>query len=127
MSAMTPKQVVEAYNYELWNKQNWTIGEQIISDQIVRHYPGSVVTLSRTEAIRRVKDTYRNRFPKMEFRLPMLLEDGEFVTLVWEMHGEDLEANETVFGGIEIFRVVDGRICEVWNDLNEHPAYGEWR
>ena len=45
MSTLTPKQVVEAYNCELWNKQNWAIGAEIISDPIVRHYPGSVVTL----------------------------------------------------------------------------------
>ena len=129
MVTRTPKEVVEAYNYRLWNEKDYALGETLIADQVVRHYPGSVVTLSRDEAIQRVKDVYTKRFPKMEFKLPMLLADGEFVTLVYEMHAEDLEGTPCVYGALEIFRVVNGKICEVWNDLNdpELGPNGAWR
>ena len=53
---MTPIEVVEAYNYELWNKQNYASGENIIADQVVRHSAGSVTILSREESIQRVRD-----------------------------------------------------------------------
>ena len=29
---MTPIEVVEAYNYGLWNKQNYVLGENVIAD-----------------------------------------------------------------------------------------------
>lgn len=48
MTARTPKDVVEAYNYELWNKKNYALGEELIADQVTRHYAGSVETMSKS-------------------------------------------------------------------------------
>jgi len=38
--------------------------------------------------------------------------EGELVTWVWNCTSD---RDDTVHSGIEIFRVVDGRITEVWN------------
>ena len=122
----TPAEVIEAYNYELWNKKNYQLGEELIADEVIRHYPGSVQTLTQEESIQRVKDAYANVFSEIEFTIHKLLVDGEFVTLLWEMHAKTLEAEDFVYSCIEVFRVVDGKICEFWNPIQPEEPNGIW-
>ncbi len=82
MTTRTPKEVVEAYNYELWKKRNYQLGEELIANELIRHNPGSVETMSKDDAIQRVKDTYAKIFPEIEFTIHKMLLDGEFVTLL---------------------------------------------
>lgn len=126
MTTRTPKEVVEAYNYELWNKRNYQLGEELIADEVVRHYPGSVETMSRQDAIRRVKDAYAQVFAEIDFTIHNMLLDGEFVTLLWEMQAKTLEGEDFVYSSIEVFRVVDGRIREFWNPINVQDTNGVW-
>ena len=85
-------EVVEAYNYELWNKQNYELGGEIIADQVVRHYPGSVNTLSKEEALQRVKHAYAEVFSTIKFTLPKTIVEGEYVTIVWQLEATTKEA-----------------------------------
>ena len=126
MTTRTPAEVIEAYNYELWNKKNYQLGRELIADRVVRHYPGSVQEMTREEAIQRVKDAYANVFSQIEFTIHKLLVDGEFVTLLWEMHATTLEAHDFVYSCIEVFRVVDGKIREFWNPIQPEESNGGW-
>ena len=56
-------------------------------------------------------------FDKLRFDLNMVIagEGGEFVTLVYESPMTTKDGHETTISSMEIFRVVDGRIVEVWN------------
>ena len=124
MSIRTPKEVVEDYNFELWNKQNYELGEQIIADEVIRHYPGSTVTMTKDEAIQRVKDAWAKNFAEIEFTLHKLLVAGEYVTLLWEMQAKTFESENFVFSSIEVFRVVNGKICEFWNPIHGQTGQG---
>ena len=124
MTIRTPKEVIEAYNLELWNKKNYQLGEQLIADKVIRHYPGSSRTMTKDEAIQRVKDAYAKHFAEIEFTLHKLLAEGEYVTLLWEMQATTFEAENFVFSSIEVFRVVDGEICEFWNPLHTQTGQG---
>ena len=126
MAHRTPMEVVEAYNYELWNKQNYPLGEEILADKVVRHYPGSSLTLTRDEAIARVQETYESVFSSIEFVIKKLLVDGEFVTLLWDMHAQTKQDEPFLHSSIEVFRVVDGQISEFWNPINPEQSIGLW-
>ena len=126
MTTRTPKEVVEAYNYELWNERNYQLGEELIADEVIRHYPGSVETLSRDDAIQRVKDAYAQVFAEMEFTIHKMLLGGEYVTLLWEMRAKTLEGEDFVYSSIEVFRVVDGKIREFWNPIHIQETNGVW-
>lgn len=126
MLEMSPKQVVEAYNLELWNKKNYQLGAEIIADTVVRYYPGSSQTMTRAEALQRVKDVYSNTFETCEFKLTHLFAEGEYVTLVWEMFAVTKDGEDFVHSNIEIFRVVNGQICEFWNPENTGQPNDVW-
>ena len=130
MSVRTLKEVVEAYNYELWNKQNYALGEEIIADTVTRYYPGKTQTLTREESLQRVKDVFENLHSACEFSLPMLLVDGEYVTICWENRATPkTEAGKKAanYSSIEIFRVVNGQITEFWNPSYVEVSNGFWR
>ncbi len=111
----TAREVVEAYNLELWNKQRLELADEIIADTMIRHEVGESHTLTRADALKRVTDTWA-QMDSLRFDLNIVIDggDGEHVAMVWDstMAKDD---NEVKVASIEVFRVVDGQIVEVWN------------
>lgn len=52
------REVVEAYNLELWNGKRFDLAEELIADTMVRHDVGESHTLTRAQALKRVTDTW---------------------------------------------------------------------
>jgi predicted SnoaL-like aldol condensation-catalyzing enzyme len=111
----TAREVVELYNYSLWNERNFDLADELIADTMVRHEVGDSHVLTRGQARKRVED-YWELFDKLHFALNIVIpgDDGEHVAIVYDssMTKGDTEVN---VAGIEVFRVVDGQIVEVWN------------
>jgi predicted SnoaL-like aldol condensation-catalyzing enzyme len=109
------REVVEAYNLELWNKQRLELADELLADTMIRHEVGEAHTLTRVEALKRVTDTWA-QMDSLRFDLNVVIDggDGEHVAMVWDstMAKDD---NEVKVASIEVFRVVNGQIVEVWN------------
>jgi predicted SnoaL-like aldol condensation-catalyzing enzyme len=121
MAAMrTAREVVELYNLVVWNEHNLALAEELFADTVIRHEVGEAHTLTREQAVNRVKDLWE-MFDKLRFDLNIVIagDDGEHVAIVYDstMTTKDgAETNtETNVASIEVFRVVDGKITEVWN------------
>jgi predicted SnoaL-like aldol condensation-catalyzing enzyme len=56
-------------------------------------------------------------FDELRFDLNLVVagDDGEYVTIVYESPMKLKDGTATTIGSMEVFRVVDGRITEVWN------------
>src|SRR5262245_3754304 len=110
------REVVELYNLVVWNERDFALADELMGESVIRHDVGDVKTLTHQEAVQRIVDTWE-MFDKLRFDLKMVIagEDGEFVTLVYESPMTTKDGNETTVSSMEIFRVVDGRIVEVWN------------
>jgi predicted SnoaL-like aldol condensation-catalyzing enzyme len=110
------KEVVELYNLVVWNERDFALADELMGESVIRHDVGEAKTLTHSEAVQRIVDTW-GMFDKLRFDLNMVIagEDGEFVTLVYESPMTTKDGQETTISSMEIFRVVDGRIVEVWN------------
>jgi predicted SnoaL-like aldol condensation-catalyzing enzyme len=110
------REVVELYNLVVWNERDFALADELMGESVIRHDVGEVKTLSHSEAVQRIVDTWE-MFDKLRFDLKMVIagEDGEFVTLLYESPMITKDGHETTISSMEIFRVVDGRITEVWN------------
>lgn len=115
---MTPtaREVVEQYNLVVWNTRDFALAEELLGDSVTRHEVGEVHVLTREEAVRRVADTWE-MFDEIRFDLNLIVagDDGEHVALVYQSPMTLKDGTEICIGSMEIFRVVDGRITEVWN------------
>jgi predicted SnoaL-like aldol condensation-catalyzing enzyme len=50
--------------------------------------------------------------------------EGELVSIVYQCRSRTRDGNKIAIGSIEVFRVFNGRICEVWNAAH---SYAEWQ
>ncbi|MBL8650149.1 MAG: nuclear transport factor 2 family protein [Sphingopyxis sp.] len=103
-------EMVTLYNLEIWNKGRIDLVPELCAERMTRYDANSVTTLDLDEQIARIRHNYDELRPTFE---PIVLAgDDEYVTLVWNVTGRDPNWK---WCGIEVFRVVDGKIVEVWN------------
>ena len=112
----TAREVVELYNLVVWNEHNLGLAEELFADNVIRHEVGEAHTLTREEAVNRVKNLWEI-FEKLRFDLNIVVagDDGEHVAIVYDSSMTTKDGIETNVASIEVFHVVDGKITEVWN------------
>ncbi len=110
------REVVELYNLVVWNRRDLALADELLGDTVIRHEVGEAVTLTHQQAVARVAD-YLEMFDTIRFELNVVVagDDGEHVALVYESPMKAKDGAELTISSMEIFRVVDGRITEVWN------------
>ena len=110
------REVVEMYNLVVWNKRDFDLAEELMGDTVIRHDVGEAQTLTHEQAVQRIVDNWA-LFDKLRFDLKLVVagDDGEHVAIVYQSPMELKDGTKTDIGSMEIFRVVDGRITEVWN------------
>jgi len=112
----TAREVVELYNLVVWNERDFALAEELLGDTVIRHEVGEVQTLTHEEAVNRIVDMWKvSEELRFDLNLVVAGDDGEHVAIVYESPIRLKDGTDTTVGSMEIFRVVDGRITEVWN------------
>lgn len=112
----TAREVVELYNLLVWNTRDIELADELLGDSVIRHEVGEAVVLTHDEAVKRVID-HLEMFDEIRFDLNLVVagDDGEHVAIVYQSPMTLKDGTTTTVGSMEIFRVVGGRITEVWN------------
>lgn len=112
----TAREVVELYNLVVWNERDLELADELMGDSVVRHDVGEVKTLTHDQAVQRIVDHWE-LFDTLRFDLHLVVagDDGEHVAIVYQSPMQLKDGTKTDVGSMEIFRVQDGRIVEVWN------------
>jgi predicted SnoaL-like aldol condensation-catalyzing enzyme len=112
----TAREVVELYNLVVWNECDLDLAEELFGDSVIRHEVGEAHTLTHAQAVQRVADMWQH-FDRMQFDLNLVIagDNGEHVAIVYDSTMTTKDGTETNVASIEVFRVVAGRIAEVWN------------
>jgi predicted SnoaL-like aldol condensation-catalyzing enzyme len=112
----TAREVVELYNLVVWNERNLDLARELFADTVIRHEVGEAHTLTHAQAVQRIADVW-GLFDSLRFDLNVVIDgdDGEHVAIVYDSTMTTSDGTKTNIGSIEVFRVVDGKITEVWN------------
>ncbi len=115
-SVRTAREVVELYNLVVWNKRDFALAEELIGDTLTRHEVGEALLLTHEEAVNRIIDHWA-MFKTIRFDLNLVVagDDGEHVAIVYQSPMTLNDDTSVDVGSMEIFRVVAGKITEVWN------------
>jgi predicted SnoaL-like aldol condensation-catalyzing enzyme len=115
-SPRTAREVVELYNLVVWNKRDFALAEDLIGDTVTRHEVGESTLLTHEEAVNRIIDNWA-MFKTIRFDLNLVVagDDGEHVAIVYQSPMTLNDGTSVDVGSMEIFRVVAGKITEVWN------------
>jgi predicted SnoaL-like aldol condensation-catalyzing enzyme len=110
------REVVEQYNLVVWNQRDFALADELLGDSVIRHDVGEATTLTHEQAVARVVDHWA-MFETIRFELNLVVasDDGEHVAIVYQSPMTIKDGGDVIVGSMEIFRVVDGRITEVWN------------
>ena len=110
------REVVEQYNLVVWNQRDLALAEELLGDSVIRHDVGESTTLTHEQAVARVVDHW-DMFETIRFDLNLVVagDDDEHVAVVYQSPMKLKDGTETTVGSMVIFRVVNGRITEVWN------------
>ena len=139
MSESSAREIVASYIERIWNRGDSSAVVEFCADPYTRHDAGKATVMSHADQLHRVTSERAMGTAvdgrSLNFETLLLAGDGQDVTWVWNMTGptgtelaESGVAAEVVEGelricGIEVFRVVEGRITEVWNSP---PMAGHW-
>jgi predicted SnoaL-like aldol condensation-catalyzing enzyme len=110
------REVVELYNLVVWNERDFALANELMGETVIRHEVGEATTLTHEQAVQRIVDNWA-MFDALRFDLTLVVagDDGEHVAIVYQSPMTLKDGTKTDVGSMEIFRVVDGRIAEVWN------------
>lgn len=113
---------LQRYTDDVYMARNPEAARKYIADLCLRHEHGHLVRMSIEENVQRVAD-FLARATTMKFDNVVLVDDGVHVASAYDItfgNGNDMQT----VSGIEIFRVVDGRITETWNSSIQPGAWG---
>ncbi len=119
----TAVQVVDTYLDVLYNQRRLDLVPELIADPTWRHAPGEVKQLSLAESMARLAKLL-DLCPVLRFETAVRVVEGPMVTVAWNGWSTQTSGKSYTMSGIEIFRVHDGKIVEIWNS---REAAGLWQ
>jgi len=122
------KALVRRYFEEVRNLRHSGIVSEIFAPDVIVHVdtPAGSEAIRGVSAIRQTLTAYLRAFPDLRFTIEDQLADGERVATRWqargthqgELMGVAATGKSIAFGGIDVYRVVDGKIAEVWTSYD---------
>jgi predicted ester cyclase len=120
MSIEENKAIVRRYWYELWNEKKGHVMDEIASSDLVLHFPKGQA--HQPPSLKKWFETALVAFPNVHFTLHDEIAEGDKVVSRWsyvatntgEFLGRPATQRQVTDLGIDIFRIQNGKIVEMW-------------
>ncbi len=128
MLSETNKTVSRRFFEEVWNKGNLAVLNEIIAPDHVDSGPGTLPGLpTGPEGSKQLVTVYRNAFPDVHFTIDEQIAEGDKVVTRWTGHGTHqgelagipATGKSSTVTGINVDRVVNGKIAESWGIFDQ--------
>ncbi len=127
MTTAENKALVRRFYEEVWARGNVDVAREVFADDYVRH------DLRPTEAEpggagqAKIAADFRRAFPDLTFDVELILAEDDLVAARWTMRGtntgewggQEPTGRSVAFSGMNVFRVRDGRVVEIWNHRDD--------
>lgn len=121
------KALVRRFYEEVWDAGNVGVANEVFDDDYVRHdlRPGQAVPGGAGQAM--IAGDFRAAFPDLRMRVDLVLAEGDLVAARWTTEGTNTGSwgglpptgRHAVFSGVNIFRIRDGKVVELWNHRDD--------
>lgn len=122
------KRLVERFYEEVWARGNVEFAEQVFSDAYVRHDLRPTEAAPGAAGQAQIARAFRAAFPDLQWRIDLLLADGDLVAARWTASGTHTGSwagraptgRRAEFSGVNIFRFGPaGKVVEIWNHRDD--------
>ncbi len=109
---------LDDYISEIYLARNAEAARRFVADPCLRHEHGELVTMSIEQNIARIT-AFLHKYPNVTLVNRCVVANDDYVVSCFDATLE----NGSVMSGVEVFKVVDGKVTETWNSL---PGSGAW-
>ena len=111
---------------ELWNKKNYEITRELVAAEFTAHGAGGQDIKQGPDGVAGMVKVWHQAFPDGHMTMDDIITEGEFSTIrmtfrgthTGEFYGIPASGKSVEVTSIGIDRVVGGKICEGWGELN---------
>lgn len=124
MSTETNKVIAQRWADELWNHGNFAVTPELVTTDFVCHggSTGSEDDIRGQDAHNRWIGGNRERVPDFHVAFEDLIAEGDRVAGRWTVRGTLAASGERLQTvGMHLYRFVDGKIAEMWNENHRVP------
>jgi steroid delta-isomerase-like uncharacterized protein len=122
-SVQKNKNFITTYTEEFWNKRDFSVFDNYYSDEFIVHFADGD---QNREQYKKLCEAYFSAYPDLQITTDLLVSEGDKITKVWtancthqgDFMGIPATQNKIVVKGIEVFRIVDGKIVELWASMD---------
>jgi steroid delta-isomerase-like uncharacterized protein len=121
------KALIRRFYEEVWHKGNLAIIDDIFAPDYIRHdlRPGNPP--AGPEGQKAIARLFRAAFPDVQTSLDLLVAEGDLVVGRWttqathtgEWAGVPPTGKQATFAGVNIFRIANGKVVELWNHRDD--------
>jgi steroid delta-isomerase-like uncharacterized protein len=128
MNVETNKALVRRFYEEVWARGNVGFAEEVFADDYVRHDLRATKAAAGGAGQALIAEQFRRAFPDLEWRVDLVLGDGDLVAARWTASGTHSGAwadvaptgKRVTFSGVNIFRFGGrGKVVELWNHRDD--------
>lgn len=127
MSTVENKGIMRRYFEEGWNGGNLAVLDEIVAADYVNHNPFVPGLPAGPEGLKPILAGFRAAFPDLHFDIVGQVAEGDKVVTRWMMRGTHqgefmgipATGRMVAAGGVQIERIVDGRIVEHWRQSDD--------
>ena len=121
------KAIIRRFYDEVWNQGHVDVALEVFADDYVRHDLRPTTAPPGAAGQRQIAADFRAAFPDLTDTVELLIAEDDLVVARWTMAGTNTGAWGGVpptgrplrFSGVNIFRLKDGRVVEVWNHRDD--------
>jgi steroid delta-isomerase-like uncharacterized protein len=112
---------------EIWNRGNYALMDEFVARDLVIHASTPGQEIHGADGARDFYVVLRAAFPDLHFEIEDQIADRDRVVTRWSAHGTHAgefqgippTGKQITMAGIDIDRVVDGRVVECWPQVDE--------
>jgi predicted ester cyclase len=126
MTANDYKELLQRYYEGVWNRGDLSLSDELISPTEVQHTHGTLGPggphYDRTAA-----RAFRAAFPDVRFTIEVMVDGGELIAVLWRAQGTHADTGRPLrdYTGVNIFRIADGKVVEVWNTRDDLGLFAQ--
>jgi predicted SnoaL-like aldol condensation-catalyzing enzyme len=117
------KALAQRFHEDLYNQGNFDAADEILASDFTWYSPPQTVFLVGPAAIKEQADDLRASWPDMVITTDDVIAEGDRVVNRWTLRAtattEDGTAFPIVYTGIDIFRIEDGKLAELWQNTDD--------
>ncbi len=127
MSIEENKSLIRRFCEEVWNHGLLDVVTEIFAEDYVRHDLRPGKPIPGPEGQKRIAADFRTAFPDLHMTLDLIVAEGDLVVTRWTTAGTHTgqwgsippTGNHAVFSGVNIFRIHNGKVVELWNHRDD--------